>query len=150
MALRPYIIDLQQEVLCDLALDAEVVLRRVLRAQMRLEVAVHEDGEVIRPTWILSLGCLRQKSVESIRGHVSSLPHKWSIEESVEETGAAAKGWFSAELLQHQLLHRVVEESPAGADAGLAVAAKQLAQKPAGEVGTVRETDARRERFVVS
>jgi hypothetical protein len=41
MPLRPHIIDLQQKILGNLTLDAEVVLRRVLRAQMRLEVAIH-------------------------------------------------------------------------------------------------------------
>ena len=43
-----------------------------------------------------------------------------SIEESRGQEGAAAEGRFGAELFEHQLLHRVVEQAPTGANAGLA------------------------------
>ena len=42
MPLRPHISDLQHHVSCKLPLNGEVVLRGVLRAKMRFELAVEE------------------------------------------------------------------------------------------------------------
>lgn len=57
VSLRTHVIDLPQNAFRDFPLDTEVVLSRVLRAHMGLEVPIKEDGAEAGP--ILSCSRLR-------------------------------------------------------------------------------------------
>src|SRR6185437_2321955 len=49
-----------------------------------------------------------------------ALVEKGSIEERVEREGASTERWLGAELLQHKLLNRIIEQSPSSLNGGLA------------------------------
>src|SRR4029077_17656460 len=71
------------------------------------------------------------------------------VELCVEHKRAATERRLGAKLFQHQLLHGVIENSVARADAGLTRASKQLAQEAVSGSWTPRDADSPRERFVV-
>jgi hypothetical protein len=83
MALGADIVELQQKVLGELALKAEIVLGGVLRTEVRLEVAIHKNGAIVGPAWVLAFGCLGQETVETVGRHISGLTYKWRIEQRV-------------------------------------------------------------------
>ena len=56
---------------------------------------------------------------------------------------------LGSELLHHQLLHRVIEQSPTRPDAGLPVCAKQRSQYSMSEIGAIGDPDPGCKRLVV-
>ena len=86
----------------------------------RLKLAKQQNRTEGRPVHRLAAWRV-QDSVEWIGVRESSaLVLEWRVEQSVDREGAAAERRLGTELLQHQLLDRIVEEPPACADAGLA------------------------------
>ena len=69
-----------------------------------------------------------QNAVERIWVSVTALIHVRRAEQRITDEVAAAERRFGAELLQHQLLDRIVEHAETRADAGLARSAGQLRQ----------------------
>src|SRR5208282_2075974 len=110
MSLRPNIAELQHHILCKLPLNREVVLRRVLRTQVRLELPVKKDRPEERQ--IHGLTGLRGndavKRIWSRRGP-SGLVNERRVKHRVEQRRTASKRRFGAELRQHQFFNRVVE-----------------------------------------
>src|SRR5579863_616236 len=76
--------------------------------------------------------------MERVGGNQTVLAFKRQIEQRRCERGAPAERRLSAELLEHELFDRIIEEPETGANARLA-----------GAPRTPRETDTRREGFVV-
>src|SRR5215469_385495 len=122
-----------------LMLDGKVVLRRILAPHMRLELSKQENWTEYRPVHRLSPHRIKY-SIEWIRIHSTSiLTKKRQVELSVHGESTAAEWRLCAELLQYELLNRVIEESPASTNAGLSRRSR-----------TPRNTDARSKGFVVS
>src|ERR1700719_4250146 len=148
MALRADIIDLPPQALRQFPLDTEIVLSCVLSTHVRLEIAVQKDrteaGPVLRLSWSRI-----QNPLEGIRIYRPVLLNKRGIEERSGQVRTSAKRWFRAELLQDQLLHGIVEKSPAGTDAGLAISTEQLTQESARNVGAVSKPHTGSESLVV-
>ena len=71
------------------------------------------------------------------------------IELCVENKRAATEGWFGAELLQHQLLDRVVEDTKTRTDTGLPRASKKLAQEAVFRIRAPCQPNSRSKRFVI-
>src|SRR6266545_7606124 len=86
---------------------------------MWLELSVQQERTKSLPIGILTLRG-RNDAVERIGLGVVRLVPVGGVEERVANDVAATERWLGAELLEHQLLHRVVEHPPAGTDAGLA------------------------------
>src|SRR5580700_1192507 len=98
MSLRPHISDLQHHVSCKLTLNREVVLRRVLRTQVRFEFTVEEKRAKQRVIHGLA-GCRSKNAVERVRrGRSSGLVDEGSVEERVEQRRTAPERRFSTEL----------------------------------------------------
>src|SRR5579864_7998547 len=115
---------------------------------MGLEISVHQDGSEVHPVRILPLG-RRDDAVKAVRCDAATLADEGRIEERVKEAGTAAEGRFGAKLFEDQLLDRVVEQTPASSDAGLAIAPEQLPEKTVVEIGAIRKPHARGKGFVV-
>ncbi len=130
MALRSHIADLQNQVFGQLALDVQVVLGGILRPQMRLKLSVEQNGTVERPVHWLSSRRI-ENSVKRIGLLCAVLLLVWRVEQRSVDDVAAAERRLGAELLQNQLLHRVVEQSPTYANAGLAGIARTPGQSQA-------------------
>src|SRR6185369_14681547 len=111
MPLRSHIADLQNQVFGQLALDVQVVLGRILRPQVRLKLSIQQNGAVKRPVHWLSSGRI-ENSVKWIGLLCAVLLLVWRVEQRSVDDVAAAERRLGAELLQNQLLHRVVEETP--------------------------------------
>src|SRR5579863_7936484 len=127
MALRANVSELHDNITGQLPLNRQVVLRRVLRPHVRLEITVKQHGPEAGPI----LGRTRrwaQDAIKRIRIDGTTLRDKRSVQERRGKIRAASERRLGAELFEHQLLHRVIEEPPTGTDAGLAIAAKNLPQ----------------------
>src|SRR4051812_5828113 len=125
--LRSDIPDLEYKILGEFALNIQVVLRRILRAQVRLELSVQQQRPEALPVGILPRRRI-DDAIERIWLYRAVLLQVWSVEQRSVDDVAAAEGWLSAELLEHQLLHRVVEQAPTRADAGLAAGSRTPGQ----------------------
>src|SRR5271157_143495 len=104
---------------------------------MRLKIAVQIDRLESRP--ILRSSASRSEDTTK-RIQISSntvLTEKRQVKLRLGDSSAPAKWRLSSELRQHQLLHWVVEESPAGANAGLAGIARTPGNADAGSEGFV-------------
>ncbi len=123
VSLGPDVANLEHRAVAQIALDREVVLRGVLRAQVGLEFAVKKDwakqGQVSGGAF-----CGRDNATERIRSCEFTLIHERSIEKDIGERGTASERRLGAELSQHQFFDRIIEKTPAGANAGLAIAAQ--------------------------
>ena len=78
-----------------------------------------------------STGCPRrriQNPVERIREHRAVLACKRRVELRVEQEGASAERRLRAELLQHQLFDRVIENTETGPNAGFSRPPENLPQ----------------------
>src|SRR5208283_3111685 len=151
MALGSDIANLEHHAVAEIALDGEVVLSGVLRAQMRREFTVEKNRAKQRQVSGLAFNG-GNNPVERVRRRdvvCIQLTHERSVKEGIGERRTAAERRLCAELGQHQLFDRVVEKTPTGANAGFATAAEQLRQGTAAEVGTVSDADARSKRLVV-
>src|SRR5260370_35884271 len=110
VVLGSHVTDLNQQIIYDFSLDCEIVLIRVLGAQMRLKLAVEQNWPKSRPVDRLPAWRV-QNAIEGIRILCSVLADKRRVEQNVCKAGPAT-GWRpGAELLQHQLPHRVLEEA---------------------------------------
>src|SRR5579862_9408062 len=117
----------------------EVILRGVLRAHLRLEIAVQEHRPETGPV-LRCAGGRAQDTVEWVGIDGSALRHKRSIEKRRRKIRAAAKRRFGSELFEDQLLHRVVEHAPTGTDACLAISTEQFSERPTGKVRAIRDS----------
>ena len=136
MALRSHVTHLQNQVLGQLALDVQVVLGRILRPQVRLKLPVEQNRAVERPVHWLSPRRI-ENPVKRIGFLRAVLLLVGRVEQRSIDDVAAAERRLGAELLQHQLLHRVIEKSPTCADAGLAGIARTPGNSQAGSKSLV-------------
>src|SRR3981189_8141 len=119
MSLSPYILHGENEVLRNFTLDTKIILLGILRPEMSRKFPEQQYRTKYRPIYRLPSGRI-QNSVEWIRRNGSPiLIQKGSIELRVEHKCAAPKWRLGTELFQHQLLHRVIENSKAGSHAAL-------------------------------
>src|SRR5271169_2791432 len=104
---------------------------------MRLEIAVQNDRLESGP--ILSHAALgADDTVKRIQiSGDTVLTEKRQVKLRLGDSAAPTKWWLSAELGQHKLLDRVIEKSPAGANAGLAGIARTPGHADAGSEGLV-------------
>src|SRR6202451_122761 len=116
---------------------------------MRLEFAIKKDRAKQRQVGGLALGG-GDNAAERIGGLEVALVDVRGIKKNIGQRGTAAEGRLRAELGQNQFFDRIIKKSPAGADAGFAIAAKQLAQHAAAEVRTVSQAEAWSEGLVIS
>ena len=129
---------------------SQIVLLRILRTQMSWKLSEQQDRTEHRPVHSLTAWGA-QDSIERIRSNSRSiLVQKRCVELRVEHKRAAAKRRLRAELLQHQLFDRVIENSKSGAYAALPRAAKTFAQNPSVAPGLQAMPYAWSERFVIS
>src|SRR6266446_1654080 len=149
MPLTPYVGHLQHQVLGNFPLNRQVVLFGILRSRILCCLPEQQNGAEHRPIHGFPTRRI-QDAVEGIgKGCLAVLAQERGVELRVEHERAAAERRFRAKLFQHQLLHGVIENSVASADAGLASASKQLAQESILGIGTPGHTDSRSKRFVV-
>src|SRR5579863_2198736 len=148
MPLRTHVANLQHGAVAQFALDGQIVLTRVLRAQVGLEVAIQKNRAKQRQVGRLALRGIDDPT-EGIRICIIALGYKRSIEKLVVHRGASAKRRFGAELRRNQFLDRIVEKAEAGANTRFAVAAEQFLQRARLNVRTVSDTDARGECLVI-
>src|SRR5580700_7911801 len=126
MPLGTDIADLQNEVPRQFPLNGEVVLVGVLRAHVGLKFSEEQDGPENRPIHrlvrlgVLNSGEFATLRIEGVWVLKSCLGVVRRVEESAKDEGAAAEGRLGAELFENQLLDRVIEHTPAGAETGLA------------------------------
>src|SRR5262249_26927477 len=117
VALRSHIAHLQLQVSCQFAFDCQVVLRRILAPQVRLKLPEELNGPEHSPVhsftaWRIqnAVMAVQRRQTEWIRvGEVPTLIEKGLVKQSVGRECTAPKRRLGAELLEHQLLDRVVE-----------------------------------------
>src|SRR5579871_5070813 len=148
MTLRSYVSELQDQITRQLALHRQVVLRCVLRAHLGLEIAVQQHGPEARPI-LRRAGGGAEDSVKWVWIDRTRLSDEWRIQECCRQIRAATERWLCAKLLEHQLLHRVIEQAPSVTNAGFPVRPEQLPQRPFREVRTPGNTNSRGKRLVV-
>src|SRR5580700_1634190 len=128
MPLRPDIADLKQDVISQLTFDGQVVLIRILQPQIGRELPEESHGPELRPVNRLSSRRI-QNAVERIGKGATTLADIGSLQKGTRDEIASAEWRFRTELLQNELLDWIVENSIAHADAGLARAARESAEK---------------------
>src|SRR2546426_10334989 len=124
MSLRPDITDLEFHIVRQLALDGEVVLGRILAAHVRLKLSEQRVWTEHSPVHRLPSLRIQDTVDTGQRGQTewigireaSALVEKRFVEQSVEGECAPTEWRLGAELFQHKLLNRVIEQSPACAD----------------------------------
>jgi hypothetical protein len=136
VTLRSHITELKDHISSQFLLEIQVVLSRILRAHVRLEIPVQQHGAEGSPI-LRRAGRRAQYSIKGIGADGAALRNEGSVQKSCRQEGAAPERWFGAELFQNKLLHRVVEQAPTAADGGLGI-------------GAVGQPDAWRKGFVVS
>src|SRR5271170_3196319 len=85
-----------------------------------------------------------------IGAHRTTLRQVRRVEKWTGEKRAAAKRRFSAELLEYQLLDRIIENAKPRTNARLARTAKHFSEPPICKSRTVRNSDARGKGLVIS
>src|ERR1700674_613681 len=148
MALRADVADLREDVARKLTLEGQVVLRGILRAQFRWELAEKQNRTIEGPIHRLIARRI-QKRVGDVWFGGPILSDKGSAEERIGNAVTNAEGRFGDELLQHQLFDGIVEKSPTHAHGCLVRAAGEFGECPVFPAGTPVQTDARCEGFVV-
>src|ERR1700678_22110 len=138
MRLRSHVANLQLHVVRQLPLNGEVVLGGILRAHMRLEISEKEDRLKCCPILrVPSLGADDSvKRIQISRGAI--LAKKRLVKLRLVDKGAAAEWRLSAELLQHQLLDRIIEKSPTSSNTGLTGVSRTPGKADAGSNRFVR------------
>src|SRR5258708_15470846 len=149
MSLASNVSNLEDQILRQFPLDRQVILLRILRADFRRGLSVQENWTEHRPIHCL-ISCRIQDAVKRIRRARSVLILERQVEHRVVNAGTAAERWLSTELLHHQLLDRIVENTESRANTRLSGPAEQLSQESVFRTRTPRQADARRKRFVVS
>src|SRR5437016_14597093 len=108
MSLPAYVRNLEYKVLREFTVDRQVILLRVLRADMRRRLSIKKDWPEQRPIhWLISWRI--QDPVKRIRCARSILILERQIEHGVVNARAAAERRLCAELLHHQLFNRIIE-----------------------------------------
>src|SRR5579871_176242 len=123
MALGADVSQLQDEVTSELALNREVVLRGVLGAHLGLEIAEEQHRTEACPI-LRRTARGAENSGEGIRIDRSILTDERGVQKRRGQKRAATEWRFCPELLKNQLLHRVVEQAPSGANAGFTIRAE--------------------------
>ena len=120
MPLRSYVANHEAHVMSQLVLDRQIVLRRVLRAHVRLELSKQQDRTEYRPVHRLAPWRI-QDSIERIGIYrCPILPQEGQVELGVNGESTSAEWRLCTELLEYQLLNWIVEHAPSGTNAGLA------------------------------
>src|SRR6267378_1515019 len=133
--------DLQNKVFRNFSLNRQIILFGVLRSWIFCRLAKEQNRPEQRPVHRLVSGRV-QDPVERVRELGNSiLAQERGVELGVKHESAPAEWRFCTELLQHQLLYRVVENSKSGADTGFARAPEQLAQEALPRGRTPRKAD---------
>src|SRR5512137_956533 len=115
---------------------------------MRLKISKIRSAKEPRP--IERLTARRtQYTGERIRMDSAVLAHERCGEERAGNGFATSEGWLGAELLQHELLDGIVEDSVSHADAGLSWSPGQLGQPAVAGARAPVKADAWRKSFVV-
>ena len=102
-------------------MNIEVVLRRVLGTHVGLELAIEKDGPEEREVhWGTTLRVQETTERIGINNSVIAeiLTKKRVLQKRAIDKRTASEWGLGAELLQDQLLDRVIEQSPAGANVG--------------------------------
>src|SRR6267142_1860216 len=148
MSLPAYIRNLEYHILREFSLDRQVVLLRVLGADMRRRLPIEKDRPKHRPIhWLIPWRV--QDPIKRIRGGRSVLILERQIQHGVENAGTSAERRLGAELFHHELFDRIVENSEARSNACLPRPAEQLPQSSILCAWTPRQPDARSKRFIV-
>src|SRR5580704_7705818 len=126
--LRSYVTDLEKDIPWQLAFQGQVVLVGILQAQVGGKLAEEGHRSELRPIHRLATRRI-QDAIERIRKHIAALVDVGSLQERIRDEIAAAKWRLSAELLENELLDRVIENAITHADAGLAGATRQGPQQ---------------------
>src|SRR5580704_5626732 len=125
MSLRTDVAYGKNQVFRDLSLNSEVVLRGVLRPQLGLQFTKQQDRTKCRPIdWSPGFGSkypVKRIGCDGELARSSKLTHKWSGKKAFRNQRATAKRGLTLELLKHQLLHRIVENSESPADRRLPI-----------------------------
>src|SRR5258705_8534413 len=102
MSLPAYIRNLEYHILREFSLDRQVVLLRVLGADMRRRLPIEKDRPKHRPIhWLIPWRV--QDPIKKIRGGRSVLIFERQIQQGVEKTGNFPQTGVRAELVPHQL-----------------------------------------------
>src|SRR5882724_4472876 len=136
MSLRAHIADRSHHVLRHFALDTDVVLLGVLRLELLGDLTEEQDGTEICPI-DLTTGGRREEAVERVRDRSAGLQFERRLEESFRDERASTEGRLRAQLLEHQLFDRVIEDAEAGADTGLTAGARAPGDANTRRPGTV-------------
>jgi len=111
-------------------------------------LAEEKNGPIKRPVH----GLVPRRVKEGV-GHVGKgralLRHEWRAEERIGYAVADAKRRLRTELFEHELLNRVVEQSPTHTDGGLIRAARKFGERSVLPARTPVQTKARSKRFVI-
>src|SRR6266404_3574421 len=149
MSLPAYVCNLEYQIFGEFALDRQVIVLRVLRPDMRCCLTIEKDRTKHRPIhWLIPWRI--QDAIKRIRSGRPVLILERQIEHRVVNAGAAAERRFCAELLHHKLFDRIVENAKSSPNAGLSRPAKEPSQQTTTCIGTPRQADAGRKRFIVS
>src|ERR1700691_6195400 len=135
MSLRSNVRDPQHHVLGELSFHGQVVLLRILRLQMRSEFSKEQKrtergpinaavGPSRRIHSTRSARCLVNHTSKRIRAHRTGLREIGQVEQWARNERAPSKRRLRAELLQNQLLDRIIKNSPPGANARFTGAAE--------------------------
>src|SRR5260370_22216351 len=119
----------ENQVLRDFPLNRQVILLGILRPRVLCRLTEQQNRAEALPIHRLTTRRV-QDAVERVgEGGSAILTEELRVELGAEDERAADKRWLCAELLQNELLHRIVENAIAGSNAALSGAAEQLAEK---------------------
>src|SRR5258708_11676940 len=110
MSMASNVSNMEDQLLGLLPLDGRVILLRMLRADVWRRLSVQKNWTEHRPIHCL-ISWRIQDAVKRIRRARSVLILERQVEHRVVNAGTAAEWWLSTELLHHQLLDRIVENS---------------------------------------
>src|SRR5256885_14788900 len=127
MSLPAHVGNLEYEILRKFALDRQIVLLRVLGADIRRRLPIEKNRPKHGPIhWLIPWRI--QDAVKRIWGARSVLVLEREIEHRVQNTRTAAERRLRAELLHHKLLNPIVGNSVACSGASLSRSAEQAPQ----------------------
>src|SRR2546429_835812 len=146
--LRADVADLQKNVAGQFALNRQIVLRGILRAEFGGKLSEEQNRTIQRPIYRLVPRRIQER-VRNIGKSCTLLSHKRRAKERVRHAGTHAERRLRAELLENQLFDGIVEEAPSHADGGFVRAARKLREGSIFPAGTPIQAEPRRECFVI-
>ena len=158
MALCPHVSHAQNHVLCELALEGQIVLVRNIVSAGAAEILRTTASDEIRAIHATRASrgtkTRRARSLFDDAGErIWSVPPRLELERKIKKRAgqerAASKRRLCAELLQHKLFDGVVEHSPSHAHARLPRTAGKFRKPSFRPSGTPRQPDAGCKRLVL-